>query len=75
MLLESQREAVANAIQSEVQNEGLDNALIMHFFVPGPEDEDEEVNGGDLPTKALLNAVSDLCQTRCVASPPIPTLG
>lgn len=66
MLLESQREAVANAIQSEVQNERLDNALIVYFFVPRTEDENEEVNGGDLPTKALLNAVSDLCQTRCV---------
>lgn len=64
LLCESQREAVATAIQSEVQNEGLDNALIMYFFVPNMEGEGEEVNRGDLPTKALLNAVGDLCQTR-----------
>lgn len=64
MLRESQREAVATAIQFEVQNERLDNALIMFFFVPKMGGEDEEVNGGDLPSKALLNAVGDLCQTR-----------
>lgn len=66
MLRESQREAVATAIQFEVHNEGLDNALIMYFFAPNLEGEDKEVNGGDLPTKTLLNAVGDLCQTRFV---------
>lgn len=64
MLRESQREDVATAIQSEVQNEGLDNALIMYFFASNMEGEDDVVNEGDLPTKALLNAVVDLCQTR-----------
>lgn len=64
MLRESQREAVVTLIESEVRNEGLDNVFIVYFSAPNKEDEVEEVNGGDLPTKALLNAVGDLCQTR-----------
>ena len=63
MLRESQQEEAAAAIRAEDEIEGLDNAYIVSFIVPDIEDA-EEGNGDILPTKALLNAVSDLCQTR-----------
>jgi len=52
----------AAAVRAEEKREGLDNAYIVSFIAPSM--EEGEINGGELPTKALLNAVSDLCQTR-----------
>lgn len=60
MLRDSEREDVELTIQAE---ERLDNAYIVYFFAPNSGTEGI-VNDGDLPTKALLNAVADLCQTR-----------
>lgn len=65
MLHNSQWEEAAAAVRAEEKREGLDNAYIVSFIAPSVE-EGEEINGGELPTKALLNAVSDLCQTRYV---------
>lgn len=64
MLRDSQQEMeyVQELIRSEEELGVLDNAYIVYLF--SPNSVGEEVNGGNLPTKALLNAVGDLCQTR-----------
>ncbi|CAM9865198.1 unnamed protein product [Ectocarpus sp. 12 AP-2014] len=64
MLNNPQRErgVVLDLIRAEEKVGGLDNAYIVFFF--SPSSGGQEVNGGHLPTKALLNAVGDLCQTR-----------
>ncbi len=63
MLQDSQWEEAAAAVRAEEESAGLDNAYIVSFIAPSM-GEGGEINGGELPTKALLNAVSDLCQTR-----------
>lgn len=69
MLNNPQRErgVVLDLIRAEEKVGGLDNAYIVFFF--SPSSGGQEVNGGHLPTKALLNAVGDLCQTRLVYIP------
>lgn len=57
-----EKEGVQELIRSEEEFGVLDNAYIVYFSAPYS--LGEEVDGGDLPTKALLNAVGDLCQTR-----------
>ncbi|CAM9986485.1 unnamed protein product, partial [Scytosiphon promiscuus] len=56
-----EKEDVQELIRSEEELGVLDNAYIVYFF--SPYSAGAEVNDGDLPTKALLNAVGDLCQT------------
>lgn len=63
LLHESEVEDVRYIIKEDTR--WLDDAYIVYFFAP-TFGVDGIVNDGDLPTKALLNAVGDLCQTRCL---------
>lgn len=47
---------------------GMENALVMAFLVPKEDEEkgsSQKPLGQEMPYKSLLNALSDLCQTRC----------
>lgn len=65
MLHETEVEGVT--IMIEENTDWLDNAFIVYFFMPYFGDE-RKMYGADLPTKTLLNAVGDLCQTRYLVS-------
>ncbi|CAM9346895.1 unnamed protein product, partial [Hapterophycus canaliculatus] len=71
MLSDSQqeRDGVQERIRSEEERGVLDNAYIVYFV--SPNSVGEEGNRGDLPTKALLNTVGDLCQTRHLLTLPL----
>lgn len=61
MLHEQEVEDVKIIIEENVR--WLDNAHIVHFSTGDSSTQEIKVDV-DVPTKALLNAVGDLCQTR-----------
>ncbi|CAN0276732.1 unnamed protein product [Pylaiella littoralis] len=68
MLHEQEVEDVKIIIEENVR--WLDNAHIVHFSTGDSSTQEIKVDV-DVPTKALLNAVGDLCQTRHLLALPI----